>query len=150
MQRQVARDLASLTPGEDRIEVLIVTDRSMRIMTIPRELPEATVVVIDERWHQRVCSINRRDPLEPQLLDESILQRQMRPLDAPLGRRGVRTDPIDVEFVQGAPELRMAVAAGRRLEVAPEDTGLVTVERQRLPVSLQILSRGLKVRSTTP
>ena len=32
------------------------------------------------------------------------------------------------------------------LRFAPEDTGLVTVERQRLAVTLQILSRGLKVR----
>ena len=102
----------------------------MRIVTIPRELSEAAVVVIDERRHQRVRRIDGRDPLEPQLLHESILQRQMRPFDASLGRRRVRTDPVDVEFVQGAAELRMAVATSRRLAVDPEDAGLVTVERR--------------------
>jgi hypothetical protein len=63
----------------------------------------------------------------------------MRPLDASLGGRRVRTDPIDVEFVEGAAESRVAVPAGGGLQVDAEDAGLVTVERERLVEPIEVL-----------
>jgi len=53
------------------------------------------------------------DAGEPQLLHQSVLQRLVGPLDPALGLAGVGAVQVDVEAVQGAPELGHAVAAAR-------------------------------------
>ena len=57
----------------------------------------------------------------------------MRPFDAPFGGWRVRADTVDVEFVQGAAELRMTGAARRRDLIYAENARLVAVEASGLP-----------------
>jgi hypothetical protein len=57
------------------------------------------VVVRHVHGHKGICGVDRGDAMEPQFLDQSILQRQMSPLDAPFGGGCVRADAIDVQFV---------------------------------------------------
>src|SRR5450755_333346 len=110
MQRQITRNLALFAPSENRIKILVRTNRSMRIVTVSGELPETRVVIGHIGWHEGVCGLDSRYPLEPEFLDQSVLHRKMRPLDTPLGRRRVRADAVNVEFEECPPKLRMTVA----------------------------------------
>src|SRR6201981_3240719 len=58
--------------------------------------------------------------------------------DASLRLRAVGTDDVNVQRQQRATELGHSVAAGSLLAVHPEDAMLVTVQRHRLAVLLQI------------
>ena len=58
--------------------------------------------------------------------------------DASLRLRAVGTDDVDVQRQQRATELGHPVAADSLLAVHPEDAVLVTVERHRLAMRLQI------------
>src|ERR1700751_243264 len=58
--------------------------------------------------------------------------------DASLRLRAVGTDDVNVQRRQRATELGHSVAAGSLLAVHPEDAMLVTVQRHRLAVLLQI------------
>src|SRR6266852_8621341 len=58
--------------------------------------------------------------------------------DASLRLRAVGTDDVDVQRQQRATELGHTVAAGSLLAVHPEDAVLVTVERHRLAMLLQM------------
>src|SRR6202045_5470664 len=57
---------------------------------------------------------------------------------ASLRLRAVGTDDVDVQRQERAPELGHPVAADSLLAVHPEDAVLVTVERHRLAMRLQI------------
>lgn len=83
--------------------------RPMHVLRM-RRLAKATVEVGHE--HRRIA-IGRRDRVDaaqPQLLDQTILQRLVGALDAPFGVRGVGADDVDVELIKGAPELRQTSA----------------------------------------
>lgn len=54
------------------------------------------------------------------------------------------TKPLDVEFVQSAGKLRLALATGG-LVIDPEHTGLVAVKRQRLAVSNEVIAQGAEL-----
>src|ERR1700692_2243706 len=58
----------------------------------------------------------------------------MRPLDAPLGRRRVGANAVDVELVQRPRKLCVAGALVRAGMIYSENAGLVAVERQWLAV----------------
>ena len=77
-------------------------------------------------------------PSRGQALDHSILQRTKRPFDASLRLGAVGANDVDVQCQQRTAELGHSVTAGRVLAVHPEDTVLVTVERHRLAMLLQI------------
>ena len=52
-----------------------------------------------------VGRLDRRDPGEPQLLGQSVLQRLERPLGATTGLRRIRPDVLDPELLKGPPDL---------------------------------------------
>jgi hypothetical protein len=81
--------------------------------------------------------LNRADAAQAQLLDEPVLQRQMRTLDAALGRTAVRTPRVNVELVHRAAKLRDAVAGGCRTRAA-EHARAVAVESDWLAVRLKV------------
>jgi len=66
------------------------------------------------------------------------LQGAKRAFNASLRLRAVGTDDVDVQRQQRAAELGHSVTAGSVLAVHSEDAVLVTVERHRLAVLLQI------------
>lgn len=117
----------------------------MNIEIIGWGLRKPAVVVSHELFGKGVCCLGCTDTAKPQLLDEAILQRQVSPLKTALGRTGIGTDTSDVQLVHGTVKLRLAISAVGLLVVAPEDTGLVAVERQRLTVTLQIAPGGFKI-----
>ena len=59
----------------------------------------------------RIRGFHGADAAQPQLLHQPVLQRQMRALDAALGRTAVRAERVDVQLVHRAAKLRDAVAA---------------------------------------
>jgi hypothetical protein len=85
VERQIHRQLPLLLPAEDLVERMIRSKRSMRVVRIGRRPSEARVVVISEGRQEVVARLDRGDAAEAKLLDETILQRQVRPLDASLG-----------------------------------------------------------------
>src|ERR1700733_7998179 len=68
----------------------------------------------------------------------------MRPFDTSFSRRRVGADAVNVQLEERPPELRMAVATGRRGLVYAENTRLVAVKCQRLAVLIDVPTRGLE------
>jgi len=66
-------------------------------------------------------------------------------LDAALGLTGIGTDPLDVELVECAGELRVSAATLRILAVHAKDARLVAVEGDRLAEALDICPSRLEV-----
>src|SRR5450631_3743677 len=117
----------------------------MRVVSFARYFGKHRIVGGDTGGHECVGGMDARDPLQSELFDEAVLHRQLSSLDAPLCRRRCGADSVDVEFVQRARELRVAVAAGRGNLIYAENARFVTVERQRLTALLDISSRSLEV-----
>ena len=145
VQRQVLRHLAQFPPREDQIKVFIFSNGAVRVVAIPRHLAELCVVRGDERRHERVGGLDAGDALEPQLLDQAVLQRLVRSFDTTLGRRRIRADPVDIEFIERPAKLRVPGTCGGIFLVHPKYTGFVAVERQRLAMSIDIFSGGFVV-----
>jgi hypothetical protein len=145
VKRQIGGYLALLAPGKYQIQIFVLADRPMRIVSFAWHFGEQCVVIRNVCGHKRISSVDGADPLQPEFFDQPILHRQMCPLDTSFGRRRVRADALDVEFVEHAPELRVPGATRCGREIYAEDAGFVTVERQRLAMSLDILARRLEV-----
>lgn len=73
------------------------------------------------------------DSAKPQLLDQAILQSEVRTLHTTFGLAAVGA-ALDVQLVHRSAELGIAVAALRRLVVTAEHAGFVAVEGQRLSI----------------
>ena len=78
VEGQVSRELALLLPGEDQVEVLVVAQWAVRVMTTHGLATESSVVVGAEQRQIRVAGLDRRDRPQAQLLHQSILERQVR------------------------------------------------------------------------
>ena len=96
VEGQVSRQLALLLPGEDPVEVLVVAQRTVRIMRTHRLSTESSVVVGAEPRQVRVAGLDRRDRPQAQLLHQSILERQVSTLDPSFGLGRVGADDVDV------------------------------------------------------
>jgi hypothetical protein len=69
----------------------------------------------------------------------------MGPIDSPFGSRRVRTNPINIQFIECPTKLRVPIAAGGILLVDPKNAGYVALERHCLAVAIDIVrcvSRG--------
>src|SRR5260221_10830597 len=73
-----------------------------------------------------------------------MVSRSLSPLNPTLCRQG-GADPADVELVERAAELRMASAARCIRVIDREHARLVALERERLPIPREVLSRRLEV-----
>jgi hypothetical protein len=80
------------------IQILPGIEQTVEIFVASREFGKATVVVGDEAGQKRVCRLDRADACEPQLLHQTILQRIMSALDAPLRLAGIGAQNLDVEL----------------------------------------------------
>src|SRR4051812_4161231 len=85
---------ARLLPNEDLVELLRGQQRSVSVERVVRS--EAPVVVGDKLWCEGVRCLDARDPLQSELLDESVLQRRVGALDAALGGGRVGANDVDV------------------------------------------------------
>ena len=146
MQCQRLGDLAQLAPAEDQIQLFISSECAVCVVRVTRFFGEARVVVLDEARHESIGGLDAGDAFQSQLLDQAILQGQMRPLDTPFGGCGVGANTVDIKLKQCPPELCVARTFESLGAVDPKDAGLVAVERQRLAIALQILTRGLEIR----
>ncbi|MNQ92018.1 hypothetical protein D3C85_1074220 [compost metagenome] len=135
LQRQTLRDLAPLAPAEDPFQVFVATQRSMGVKVAARHLAEARVEVRHEGRRVGVGGFHAGNLPQPQFLDQPVLQRAIHPFHAALGLARVGAHDVDVELVQGSPELGVAPAFGRVLLVDAENPSLVGIERLRLAVA---------------
>lgn len=97
---------------------------------------EACVVAWDEPIEHALGLRERARLGEAELDDEAILEGTKEPLDPTLGLRGMRTDPADAEFLEGAPDLggggsslELLIQGERVAGVAVEDPVAVGVGR---------------------
>src|SRR5512134_1486967 len=82
---------------------------------------------------------------QPQLLDQPILQRLMRPLDPTLRLARIGADEVDVESVQRPPELGHPITTKRASLVDPKHPMLVAVEGDRLSPGFEIGASGREI-----
>ena len=108
MHGQFLRDLPVLLPGEDLLQILVLSNGTVGVVFAHWISSETSVVRVDERMSCLVGCFDRGDVCEAKLLHESVLKRQMGTLHATLGLRRVGADDVDVEFRQRTPELRHA------------------------------------------
>ncbi|CAG9199945.1 hypothetical protein BVI1335_150020 [Burkholderia vietnamiensis] len=116
----------------------------MRIEIALRRLRKACVVSSDEGGRIGVGVVDCADAAQSQLLDQPILQRQVRTLNAPLGRAAVRAERVDVQLEHRPAKVRHA-AAGFARGRAAKYAGFVAVKRYRLAVALDVCPRRLEV-----
>src|SRR5512132_2624568 len=105
--------------------------RNGRCLFIRWRLGKARVVVGHERREEGVPFSQSARTGQPQLLDQPILQRLVRPLDPTLRLARIGADDVDVESVQRTPELGHPIAAKRASLVDTKHPMLVAVEGGR-------------------
>src|SRR5512143_3445115 len=94
---------------------------------------------------RRVFPSARVRARQPQLLDQPILQRLMRPLDPTLRLARVGADDVDVESVQRPPELGHPITAERASLVDTKHPMLVAVEGDRLSPGFEVGASGSEI-----
>ena len=146
VQGQILGHFAQLSPRKYRIQIFIRAKGAMRIVCVARDLREARVVVGDKGRHEGVGGLNAGDPLQSELLDQTVLERLVCPFDAPFCRRRVGADPIDVQLIKRAGELGVPRTTDCLGSVDPKDARLVAVKGQRLAKVLEILASGIEIR----
>ena len=123
-------------PGEDVVEAVSLGQGPMRIVVVSWSASKASIVVAHELGKVRIRFVGRADPPQPQLLDEPVLERLVRALDAALGRRRIGANHVDIEVAHRTAKLREAVAGFWALGIEAEHPGFVAVQRDRLAVPL--------------
>src|SRR5512133_3566068 len=98
-----------------------------------------------ERREQGVPLSQSARTSQPQLLDQPILQRLMRPLDPTLRLARIGADDVDVESVQRTPELGHPITAKRAPLVDTKHPMLVAVEGDRLSPSFEVGAGGSEI-----
>src|SRR5277367_6841993 len=117
----------------------------MKVLGIAWLLAKAGVVIGQKTGQQFIAGGDRADPAKTQFLDQAILQGPVGTLNPALGLARIGTDDVDVQFGQGAAELRRAVAARGVLGIHPKDAVLVAVERDWLAMRLEISARRAEI-----
>lgn len=105
----------------------------MAVMLRARRLGKTRVVAGHKVGCKGIGVGHVADSAKPQLLDQAILQSEVRTLHTTFGLAAVGA-ALDVQLVHRSAELGIAVAALRRLVVTAEHAGFVAVEGQRLSI----------------
>lgn len=101
----IVLDGALVLEGADAVEVSPGRSRAPGGLGVRRGLREAGIVA-REKPVEHALGLRERARLgEPELDDQAILEGAKEPLDPSLRLRGMRTDPADAEFLEGAPDL---------------------------------------------
>jgi len=146
VHRKLAADSAGGLQGEELAEVVVGAQWSMRVMGDRRRFGEAAVVIGYEHRQERRGRRGIVESPQPQLFDETILQRAVGALHATLGFGAAGTEQVDVERAQGAAELREARSGlGPLAGLDMKDAQPIAVEGHRLAMSLEIATRGAEV-----
>ena len=94
---EVLRQLACVVDGQ---LAGIMQDRAVGVGQVLRRLGEASVEVGDEPWQEGIGAVDVADRLQPQLLDQAILQGLVGSLDPALGLGRAGMDRADVECLE--------------------------------------------------
>ena len=101
----ITLDGAVVFEAADAVEVSLGRGRPPGGRGVRGGLREAGIVA-REKPVEHALGLRERARLgEPELDDEAILEGAKEPLDQSLRLRGMRTDPADAEFLEGAPDL---------------------------------------------
>lgn len=101
----VALNGALVLETADAVEVGLGRSWSPSGFGARRSLSESSIVA-REKPVEHTLGLRKRARLgEAELTDEAILESAKEPLDATLRLRGMRTDPADAQFLEGAPDL---------------------------------------------
>lgn len=101
----VVLDGALVLEGADALKVAVGRGRPPGRLRVRRGLREAGIVAREKSVEDALGLREGTRLGEPELDDEAILQGAKEPLDPSLRLRGVRADPADTEFLEGAPNL---------------------------------------------
>ena len=121
VQGEALRDPARFLPAQDPVEVGGRQQGRVRVVLAARRARKPAVVIRQERRRVRVRGGDITDLAPPQLLHQAVLERQVRALDAPLRRRRIGADDVDVQAAEGATELGDAGPALGFLPIVAED-----------------------------
>jgi hypothetical protein len=101
----IVLDGALVLEAADAIEVPLRWSRSPDGLGVRGGLGKARIVAW-EKPVEHALGLGERTRLgEAELADEAILEGAKEPLDPPLALRGLRADPADAQFLEGAPDL---------------------------------------------
>jgi len=101
----IVLDGALVLEGADAVEVSPGRSRAPGGLGVRGGLRESGIVA-REKPVEHALGLRERARLgEPELDDKAILEGAKEPLDPSLRLRGMRTDPADAEFLEGAPDL---------------------------------------------
>ena len=107
MDHQVAAEPALIADAEDLAEPRCRhIQRPVQIIRPGRKTGEAIIVTRHEARQKGIARRHVADAYKAQFLDQTILQGAICPFDAALRLGGVGTQDLDVQFRQGAAELR--------------------------------------------
>ena len=107
----VVADLALLLDAEDVVEI-DPGDRGEGGARLSLRRSEARIVLRKiDLAEEGVGLFDRRDPGEPELVDQPVLQRPERPLRASPGLRRIGANVLDPELLERPADLRQAIAA---------------------------------------
>src|SRR5918994_7416430 len=148
-ERQLLRDIALLAPGQDRVELgWPALQRTMQILRSSGSDSKTLIEARHEGWKVGVRRLERRDPLDPQLLHQPVLQRAVHPFHPPFGLARVRAQDLDPQFTQRSAELGYALTALRLRLRHAKDRVFVGIEGEGPPVARQIALQRLKIRQS--
>jgi hypothetical protein len=138
-------DIALLAPGQNRVELGgLALQRSMQILGSRGSSGKTLIEARHEGWKVGVRRRERRDPFDPQLLHQPVLQGAVHPFHPPFGLARVRTQDLDRQLAQRSAELGHALTA-LRLRHA-KDRVFVGIKGKGPPVAHQIALERLKIR----
>ena len=117
----------------------------MRILDNARLNRELRIVARHEARQKRLCCSHICDAGKPHLLDQTILQRLVRALDAALRLRRPCADLLDAEPPRHTAELGQPIAAVDLLRIDPENAVTVRVQRKRNAMRQDVRAQRVSV-----
>jgi hypothetical protein len=125
----VVSNYALVLQTQDGCQVVFTAQWPVGIVATGWRDREALVEGRDQATLQQgVGCRTRGHTCQPQFLDPTILRRLEETLHTCLGLRTARQDQIDVQFLQGSTELRLAVGVTTTLALGLEDAVTVGVQ----------------------
>ena len=148
----IVLDGALVLEGADAVEVPQDRGRPPGGLGVRGSLSE-TGIVAREKPVEHALGLGERARLgEAELADEAVLEGAKEPLDPPLGLRGMRADPADAEFLEGAsylggrgPTLELLSQSERGAGIAVEDPVEVSVRRSGETIAADELAEEQEV-----
>src|ERR1700721_1570200 len=58
-QDKAVGNLSIFPPRKDSVQILILAEGSVRVVSIARKFAEAAIVIVDEAWHELIGAIDR-------------------------------------------------------------------------------------------